>query len=466
MVGGNPSSSQAKFEQCAKCRRTRNRRSGSSSSSSKGAGVGVVAAAEAEAAAAAAEATGVAAETAATAAAEVAGAAAGSAAEEAAAAAAAAAAVEEAAAAEVAAAAEAVEAVAGSAAEEAVTAAPAGVAGVVEEATVAAAAAAAAAAVTLMSEPDLSGDGCNNTAMGCGPSSTKPFKHVGFTVPSPSHEKKKKSTPNDMDIKVIDPDVSSQLATNTALNSMRFSSAGINEELKTPVWKLSQFAKRHAAVQAIKNPIWKQIKPFQQVYDIKGQLDSPKFQLLWSKFTTDDFSRDLPIAKIKVFVLALYKNKEDWTSSQDTRYVYHRILCALSRTSPEIFGGDWKRTGKLQPSLIISWWTAVIEVLGCFFNLMVQIIMTTKAVLKSDSKGLKVGGKTLTLDIVGKSITKTGRLIKGKVKRLPFATKIRVAQQFSTKYQIYLELQVSGNILGVKNGIILSQSSEGSSTSS
>ena len=77
--------------------------------------------------------------------------------------------------------------------------------------------------------------------------------------------------------------------------------------------------------------------------------------------------------------------------------------------------------------------------------------MTIKAVLKSDSKGFKVGGKTLTFDIVGKSIkTKIGQFIEGKVKRLHFATKISVAQQFSTTYQTYLELQVSGNILGVK----------------
>ena len=41
--------------------------------------------------------------------------------------------------------------------------------------------------------------------------------------------------------------------------------------------------------------------------------------------------------------------------------------------------------------------------------------MTAKSVLKSDSKSLKVGGKTLTFDIPGKSIkTQTGRFIEGK----------------------------------------------------
>ena len=131
--------------------------------------------------------------------------------------------------------------------------------------------------------------------------------------------------------------------------------------------------------------------------------------------------------------------------------MYHRIFCVLSRISPEIFAGDWKRTGKLESSPIASWWTAVIEVLGCSSNLMVQIQLTNKAVLKSDSKGLKVGRKTLTFDITGKSIkSKTGHFIEGKVRPQPFATKISVAQQFSTKFQSYLELQVSGNMHGLK----------------
>ena len=77
--------------------------------------------------------------------------------------------------------------------------------------------------------------------------------------------------------------------------------------------------------------------------------------------------------------------------------------------------------------------------------------MTTKAVLQSDSKGLKVGGKTLTFDIIGKSVkTKAGRFIENKVRRLPFATKIGVSKEFSTTFQTYLELQVSGNLHGVK----------------
>ena len=77
--------------------------------------------------------------------------------------------------------------------------------------------------------------------------------------------------------------------------------------------------------------------------------------------------------------------------------------------------------------------------------------MTAKSVLKSDSKSLKVAGNTLSFNISGKSIkTKTGRFVEGKVRRLPFATKINVAQQYATTYQSYLECQVSGNKHGEK----------------
>ena len=167
--------------------------------------------------------------------------------------------------------------------------------------------AAAAAAATPTSESGFNnvvtvqgGDGCGDTAMGGESSSTNPFKHVGFTDPLPSHEdkitqimveikdmqhlidnntgdvltiakeellklqqalseKEKTSTPNDMDIKVIDPVVPSQLDTDTALNSIRSISAGAIGNLETPVWKLSQHQKRHALVSAIKHAIWKQI---------------------------------------------------------------------------------------------------------------------------------------------------------------------------------------------------------------
>ena len=227
-------------------------------------------------------------------------------------------------------------------------------------AAVTAATAAAATTATSTSEMDLSGDGCNDTAMGGAASSTK---QVGFPDPAPSPAKKK-STSNDMDIEVIDMCGTLQTAKNTALNASLSCSAGIYVELKPPVWKLSKFQKRHTSVQAIKHAIWKKIKPLQKIEDIDKLLDSPKLKHAWLKSTTNEFARDIPVSTIKTFVSILLKNKEDWTSSQDGRYVYHDIFCDLSRTSPEIFGGVWKRTGKLQPSPIASWWTAAIEVLG------------------------------------------------------------------------------------------------------
>ena len=151
---------------------------------------------------------------------------------------------------------------------------------------------------------DLSGDGCNDTTTG-GVSNINTPKRVGLSILSSAHEKTKPPT-EDMDIDGNDPNASFNLDANTALNSKQSSNAGVNEELKTPVWKLSQFTKRHKGVQAIKNNTWKQIKPFQNVSDIEAQLDSAKFQLLWSKFTNDDFSLDLPVSKIKVFVSALF----------------------------------------------------------------------------------------------------------------------------------------------------------------
>ena len=147
-----------------------------------------------------------------------------------------------------------------------------------------------------------------------------------------------------MDIEV-EADASLQLAMNTALNSRKRGIAVVTEELKTPVWKLNQFTKKHKQVHLIKHHTWKQVKPFRKLDNIELQLDSAKFQLLWSKFTTDEFSLDLPVVKIKDFVSALLMNQEDWTRSIDARFVYHRLFCAVSRTSPEIFVGDWKRTG-------------------------------------------------------------------------------------------------------------------------
>ena len=151
------------------------------------------------------------------------------------------------------------------------------------------------------------------------------------------------------------------------------------------------------------------------------------------------------------FISTLLKKKEDWTKSAEARYVFHNTFVALSRTSPEVFGSDWKRLGELNPSLPASLWTAAIKVLGCFFNLKAQIKLTAKGILKSDSKDLQVGGKKLTFDVVCKSIkTKAGRFLTDKVARQPFAKKVCVQKQFSRKFRSYIQVTVSGNIYGVK----------------
>ena len=119
--------------------------------------------------------------------------------------------------------------------------------------------------------------------------------------------------------------------------------------------------------------------------------------------------------------------------------MFHHTFVALSRTSPEIISGDRKRSGEIQPSPPAALWTAAIKVQGCSFSLKVQIKLIAKAILKSDSKDLQVGGKTLTFDDVDKSIkTKTGRFFFGKVTRQPFTKKICVAKQFSRKFQSFL----------------------------
>ena len=181
--------------------------------------------------------------------------------------------------------------------------------------------------------------------------------------------------------------------------------------MKPPVWKLRTFQKRHKGVHTIKHNIWKKIKPLVRLEEVNQLLESHKLRYAWSQFTTEEFALDTPVPKIRTFVALMLKNTDSWTSSKDGRYVFHAICCALSRISPEVFGGDWIRTGELQPSPAASWWTAAIEALGCSFNLMHQIALTTKSVLKSDSKGLRVGGKALTFDIVGKSTMTSAGLL-------------------------------------------------------
>ena len=197
--------------------------------------------------------------------------------------------------------------------------------------------------------------------------------------------------------------------------------------------------------------MWKKIFAFKNVEAIVSQSHSTKFQDLWSKSNAVAYTPDTPVLAIMDFISVLDKKKEDRTKSAEARYVFHHTFVALSRTSPEVFGGDWKRSGELHPSPPASLWTAAIKVLGCSFDLKVQIKLTAKGILKSDIKDLKVGGKKLTFDVVCKSIkTKAGRFLTGKVAHRPFAKKVCVQKQFSRKYQSYIQVTVCGNIFGVK----------------
>ena len=178
---------------------------------------------------------------------------------------------------------------------------------------------------------------------------------------------------------------------------------------------------------------------------------STKFQDLWSKSNSVAYSSDTPVSTIMDFISVLDKKKEDWTKTVEARNLLNNTFIALSKTSPEVFGGYWKRTGKLPPSPLASLWTATIKVLGCSFGLNIQIKLTANRILKSNIKDLKIEGKKLTFDVASVSVnTKEGRFLTGKVPCQPFAKKIRVEKQFSRKHQTYIQVTVSGNIYGVK----------------
>ena len=151
------------------------------------------------------------------------------------------------------------------------------------------------------------------------------------------------------------------------------------------------------------------------------------------------------------FISVLVKKKEDWTKTVEARKLLHHTFVSLSKTSPEVFIGDWKRNRDLHPSSAASLWTAAIKVLGCSFDLKVQIKLTAKGILKSDIKDLKVGGKQLTFDPGYISIwTKTSCFLTGKVTCQPFAKRLCVPKKFSRKHHTYIEVTICGNMFGVR----------------
>ena len=194
-----------------------------------------------------------------------------------------------------------------------------------------------------------------------------------------------------------------QLKDNTAANTTTsFQLASVNKRV-TPVWKLSQHQSRSPSSAAISGMILKKIKPYADVDDIKSA--STKFQEIWANSNTNKYSPTTPVLTIMVFISVLVKKKGDWTKTGPAPKLLHHTFVALSKTSPEVFVGDWKKNGDLHPSSAASLWTAAIKVLGCDFALKVQ-----KGILKNDTKDLKVGGKKLSFDSACISIkTKTGR---------------------------------------------------------
>ena len=131
--------------------------------------------------------------------------------------------------------------------------------------------------------------------------------------------------------------------------------------------------------------------------------------------------------------------------------MFTTYFCALSKTSPEVFGADWKKAGELHPSPEASLWTAAIQALGCSFKLAVHIQLTTKGILKSDMKNCKVGRKSLTFDAPSVMVkTKAGRFLSGRMTHQPFVKKICLEQKFTRKCQTYIQVTVPANIHGVK----------------
>ena len=98
------------------------------------------------------------------------------------------------------------------------------------------------------------------------------------------------------------------------------------------------------------------------------------------------------------FIACLVKKEGDWTKTPDACKVLHHTFASLTKTSPEVFLGNWKKHGDLQPTSVASLWTAAIGVLGCAFNLRMQIQRTAKDILKNNMKDLKFREKKLTFD--------------------------------------------------------------------
>ena len=222
-------------------------------------------------------------------------------------------------------------------------------------------------------------------------------------------------------------------------------------EIIIPVWKYSNHCKRHPTVQAVPKQIWKTIIPYENVGVIETIPTSVKFVTTWSAFSSVPYSSVTPVETIIEFITAIRKKQTEWSRTPDARWMFTNYFCALSKTSPEVFGCDWKRAGELNPSPEASLWTAAVEALGCSFELDAPIQLTSKGILKSDMKGCKKGKKSLTF--VAPSVplkTKTGRFLTGRRTYQPHAKKISMEKRFTRKYQTYIQVTVPANICGIK----------------
>ena len=155
----------------------------------------------------------------------------------------------------------------------------------------------------------------------------------------------------------------------------------------TPILKFCQYKPRSPAASTIKDMIWKEIKPFEDVGDIK--LVSTKIQVMWDEFEINEYTHTIPIAKIMEFINCLVQKKKPWIKMVQAIKLLNKTFVALTKTSPEVFLNNWKRNGDFHLSAPGSLWTTAIKVLGCPFQLKIPVKVTAKGILKNYMKGLK-----------------------------------------------------------------------------
>ena len=77
---------------------------------------------------------------------------------------------------------------------------------------------------------------------------------------------------------------------------------------------------------------------------------SDKFKVLWDEFDEVEYNYNTPISKIMEFIDCLVKKKGNWTKSCGAAKFLHKFFISLSKTSMEVFLGDWKMENEQRPS--------------------------------------------------------------------------------------------------------------------